>query len=149
MLTNDMDSLPLKNIPQIWLIRRREYLETHCLELTELQQELTMLSTNQDITDILDAIKSINGILEHVTQIDEKLNDIQASSNSGHHDRKINELKRIEELAFATKAQLQAAATQRSWGKTSDKQFSQINRNLYPLIRLLNSTLSWLNEVAQ
>ena len=145
-LNSGMNQFPFSNLPPIWFVHRREYLETHYQELVSLRDKLSRFAGGQNILAILNAAESLdqlNGLVEAMQRTFEShlLPFVEQYNPYHKHD-----LMRIEELASETSSHLRAMAAQISWGDSSEKQAQQIKRNLYPLMELVGEILAWLER---
>ncbi|MEW5941041.1 MAG: hypothetical protein AB1750_15345 [Chloroflexota bacterium] len=144
----DMSNPLFNNIPPIWFVRRREYLETSYQEITALSKKISRLSNGNNAARILDAADLL---LELNSQIDLIVNTFHTYTSSAARDYdpyNSYELQRIKELSTSTANHLNALARQVSWGAPSEKIVSQVQRNLNPLINLIQKTLIWIDQSA-
>lgn len=144
-----MSNYPLRNIPQVWYVRRREHLETYYSALMELQTKLTKFAGGKNIVAVLEAAESLEQLVQQISQMDEMLAKNISPLSDEYNPYNRNELRRIKDLASSTSVQLETIAKQISWGMPAERQLSQVNRNLYPLIQLVEKILNWLERAAQ
>ncbi len=144
-LANSMNNFPIKRIPQIWFLSRREHLETHYQTLADLQNRLIRLTGSQNISAVLEAAESVDQLIGQIKIIEDEFEShLLATDDYDPYNR--NNLRRIKELAFSTSNQLESIARQISWGLSYDRQVGQVRRNLYPLTELLATILKWLEQ---
>lgn len=144
-----MDNYPINNIPQIWFVHRREYLETHFIALNELQKKLLKFSGGNNVISILRAAETLNQLSAQIEAMEETLEANLSPLSSAYDPYNRNKLTRIRNLAENTALQLETIAKQLSWGRSPDQQISKVKRNLYPLIQLVDAILIWLEGVIQ
>jgi len=144
--SNPMNSSPFQRIPPGWFIQRREHLETYYQELSVLKHKISRFSSHQNIPAALNAAKSLEQLNKQIETMEKTL-ESKLPDLSGEEDfYNKGDLRRIKELCIATSIQLKAIAGQISWGMSTDSQISQVTRNLYPLLDLIQDTLDWLEQ---
>lgn len=144
--SNGMNSSQFRSIPQIWFVRRREYLETHYQEVLTLRDKITPLSVGQNIIKIQAAAESLRELNSQIDLMDQTFGVYASLLIDEYDPYNRYELQRIKELTIATANHLDALAKQLSWGGAPESTVSQVKRNLIPLIKLIERTLNWIEE---
>jgi len=144
-LTNSMNNFPIKHIPQVWFLSRREHLETHYETLSNLQDGLLRFTGSQNIMAVLEAAESLNQLIGQIRIMEEEF-EPHFSTTDDYDPYNKNNLRRIKELASSTGIQLESIARQISWGISYDKQVGQVRRNLPPLTKLIEIILKWIEQ---
>ena len=141
-----MNNFPFQHIPPGWFIRRREYLETYYQELSILKDKVARFASSQNVVAVLNAVESLNQLNKQIQTMEDNLESNLRDPSEKYDLYNKGDLRRIRELSTATSAQLEAIAGKISWGMSADSQISQVTRNLYPLLRLIQDTLNWLEQ---
>ncbi|MEJ5200859.1 MAG: hypothetical protein WHV66_01385 [Anaerolineales bacterium] len=148
MIYADMSSQFPKGIPSIWFVHRREYLETYSDSLNDLHQRLTRVSGVNNLISIKQAVELLNELYGCAEAMVDTLANYEEPLASHYNSYKLKELRRIQELSLSTSSQLSVVAKQIGWGMPFDRQLTQAKRNLYPLMKLVDETLSWLKQAS-
>jgi hypothetical protein len=145
-LSSSMNNFPFQNIPPSWFVQRREHLETYYQELSILKDKVSRFASSQNVVAVLNAAEALNQLTRQIQNMEDHLesNLIERSEGFDFYNR--GDLRRIRELSIATSTQLEAIAGEIGWGMSADTQISQVTRNLYPLLRLIQDTLRWLEQ---
>ena len=142
--SSGMNNFPFRHVPPGWFIRRREYLETYFQELAILKDRVTRFASNQNVVAVLNAAEALNQLTKLIQAMEDHLESNLPALSDSYEFYNRGDLRRIRELSIATATELEAIAGRISWGKSADPQISQVTRNLYPLLRLIQDTLQWL-----
>lgn len=110
--TSDMSNPPFNNIPPIWFVRRREYLETSFQEILNLREKLTMFSGGNNVIKILDGVELLRELYSQVDEMESTISANKSHSISEHNTYNKYELQRIKELSSSTANHLDALARQ-------------------------------------
>ncbi len=145
-LSNGMNNFPFQHIPPGWFIRRREHLETYYHELTNLKDKVTRFASHQNVVALLNAVESLNQLDKQIEAMADHLASNLRDPSDAYDCHNMGDLRRIRELSTATSTELEAIAGKISWGIEADSQISQVTRNLYPLLNLIEETLNWLEQ---
>lgn len=146
--TSDMNNSSLGRIPQIWFVQRRETLETSFQEILVLSDKIGGLSSGNNVARILDAADVLHELHSQIDAMESTFRSYGSPLTNEYDPYNKYELQRIKELSKSTANQLNALAREVSWGAPTEKIVSQVKRNLNPLIRLIQKTLSWIDQLA-
>ena len=145
-MSHNMNSFPFSQIPQVWFVSRREHLETYHHELLNLRDKVTRFASAQNVVAVLKAAQSLDRLNEQIHTMEETFKAHLSPYVDEYDSYNKNDLVRIAELSTSISSNLETIARQISWGMTADLQISQVKRNLYLLLELIEDTLKWLEQ---
>jgi hypothetical protein len=98
------------------------------------------------VVAVLNAAESLQQLNEQIQTMENVLDSSLLDRSEEYDFYNKRDLRRIRELSTATSTELETLAGNISWGMSADSQVSQVTRNLYPLLKLIQEILDWLEQ---